>query len=199
MDVIDQVPAGEHVPTADHRVVMHGVTWAHYLAIAALRGEKAVPKIAYLDGAMELMSPSRTHESIKSYIGTLIEAFALARGIRFTPYGSWTLQHPEMAGAEPDECYLFGDQRRDVPDLAIEVVWTSGGINKLEIYRHLGVAEVWFWTKPNQILVYRLVDGAYQPVEVSAFLPGLDIALVCSLLDQPTAFDAVQALRATLI
>ena len=57
---------------------MYGVPWAHYLAIAALRGEKAVPKIAYLDGAMELMSPSRTHESIKSDIGRLIEAFALA-------------------------------------------------------------------------------------------------------------------------
>jgi Uma2 family endonuclease len=198
MDVIDQVPAGEFIPTADQRVVMHGVPWAHYAAIVALRGEKAVPRIAYLDGAMELMSPSRTHESIKSYLGTLIEAFALARGIRFTPYGSWTLQQPEMAGAEPDECYLFGDQRRDVPDLAIEVVWTSGGINKLEIYRRLGISEVWFWTKPNQITVYRLTAGAYQRVEASTFLPGLDIGLVCSLLDQPTAFDAVQALRATL-
>jgi Uma2 family endonuclease len=198
MDVIDQVPAGDYVPTADQRVVMYGVPWAHYAAIAALRGEKAVPRIAFLDGAMELMSPSRTHESIKSYLGILIEAYALARGIRFSPYGSWTLRQPESAGAEPDECYLFGSQEREVPDLVIEVVWTSGGINKLEIYRRLRVPEVWFWNKPNQIDIQRLVGDRYERVESSAFLPGLDVALLCTLLDQPTAFDAVQALRATL-
>ncbi len=34
---------------------------------------------------------------------------------------------------------------REAPDLAIEVIWTSGGIDKLESYRGLGVGEVWFW------------------------------------------------------
>jgi hypothetical protein len=29
-----------------------------------------------------------------------------------------------------------------VPDIAIEVVWTSGGIDKLEVYRGLDVPEV---------------------------------------------------------
>jgi hypothetical protein len=43
-------------------------------------------------------------------------------------------------GVEPDECYVLGDVAEPArPDLAIEVVWSSGGINELEIYRKLGV------------------------------------------------------------
>jgi hypothetical protein len=32
------------------------------------------------------MSPSRTHDEIKSYIGRLVEAWCLERGVEFTPY-----------------------------------------------------------------------------------------------------------------
>ena len=52
-------------------------------------------------------------------------------------------------GVEPDECWGFGPVRPDAekPDLATEVVWTSGGIQEVEIYRKLGVREVWSWQK----------------------------------------------------
>ena len=33
---------------------------------------------------------------------------------------------------------------KEIPELAIEVVYTSGGIDILKIYRRLGVKEVWF-------------------------------------------------------
>ena len=47
---------------------------------------------------------------------------------------------------EPDECYVFGPPRKARrPDLTIEVIWTSGSIDKLEIYRKLTVGEVWIW------------------------------------------------------
>ncbi|WP_324238767.1 hypothetical protein [Okeania sp.] len=35
--------------------------------------------------------------------------------------------------------------KKKVPDLAIEVVITSGGIKTLGIYQSLGVSEVCFW------------------------------------------------------
>lgn len=110
----------------DQRLVTCGVTWQQYELQLALRGDRSAPRIAYLDGALELMRPSKDHERIKSYIGRLVEAYALERGIESSPYGSWTLKRaPKEAGLEPDECYLVGDQSRDTPDLAIEVVWTS--------------------------------------------------------------------------
>lgn len=193
------VPAGEYVPTADQRLVRYNVPWAHFEAELALRGDAPVPRMAYLDGALELMSPSKDHERAKSYLGMLVEAYAMARGIDLSPYGGWTLKSaPREAGAEPDECYIIGaDQQKERPDLAIEVVWTSGGIDKLEIYRRLDVGEVWFW-KAGRISVHVLADGHYVSAERSGIFPGLDLELVCTLLERPTAMQAVRALREML-
>jgi Uma2 family endonuclease len=178
---------------------MNGVSWSGYEAQMALRGDAPVPRVAYLDGTMELMSPSRDHERLKSYIGCLVEAYALHRGIDLSPYGAWTLRHaPKAAGVEPDECYIIGaDQRSERPDLAIEIQWTSGGIDKLEIYRRLGVPEVWVW-REGGIAVYLLRGSAYELATESVQLPGIDLALVTSLLDHPTAMQAVRAFRAAL-
>lgn len=196
MAPVTAVPAGEYVPTADQRLVTYNVPWTHYEAQLALRGDAPVPRVAYLEGAMELMSPSKDHERIKSYLGRLLEAYALERGLDLSPYGAWTLKNaPKEAGAEPDECYLVGpDQSRDTPDLAIEIVWTSGGIDKLEIYRRLNVAEVWFWQN-GRIGVHVLDEGRYQQVDRSRLFSDLDLSLVCSLLDRPTALQAIKALR----
>lgn len=109
------IPAGEYVPTADQRVVMYGVPWSQYEAQLAVRGQASVPRIAYLEGALELISPSKDHERIKSYIGRLVEAYALERGIDLSPYCAWTLKSaPRESGAEPDECYIVGS---DIPHL----------------------------------------------------------------------------------
>lgn len=193
------VPAGEHVPTADQRVVTSAVPWAHYEVQLALRGEKSVPRIAYLDGALELMTPSRDHERIAATLGHLVAASALERGIEFSSYGNWTLKNaPKEAGVEADECYIVGtDQSKDVPDLAIEVIWTSGGIDKLEIYRRLGVGELWFW-QDGRIDVYVLQRDRYEPAAQSRLFPDLDLALLCSLLDLPTTSQAIRALRDAL-
>lgn len=193
------IPAGEYVPTADQRVVMYGVSWSHYEAQLALRGDVAGPRMAYLDGALEIMSPSKDHERIKSYIGRLVETYALERGIDLSPYGAWTLKRaPRSSGAEPDECYIVGsDQSAETPHLAIEVAWTTGGIDKLEIYRRLTVGEVWIWTK-GRIEVHLLRADRYEQVERSALFPDLDVAHMASFLDRPTALQAVRAFREAL-
>lgn len=198
MAAISQVPRGEYVPTADQRVVINGVAWERYEAELAFRGEKSIPRITFLDGAMELMSPSRDHERIKSYLGMLIETFALERGVDLSPYGHWTLRtQAAAAGVEPDECYLIGDQSRDVPDLVIEVVWTSGGLDKLEAYRRLGVREVWFWIG-GKISVHVLRASRYEAIDRSEALPELDPNELLAFLEHPTAIQAVRAYRAVL-
>ena len=193
------IPAGEYVPTADQRLIKYNVPWPHFEAELALRGDSPVPRMAYLDGALELMSPSKDHERIKGYLGRLIEAYAVERGIDLSPYGGWTLKSaPKQTSVEPDECYIVGsDQNREIPHLAIEVVWTSGSIDKLEIYRRLGVGEVWFW-RDGRIDVHVLRGERYERSSRSALFPDFDLELVCSLLDRPTALQAVKALRDAL-
>lgn len=146
------------------------------------------------------MTPSRDHETLKSYIGRLVEAYCLERGIRFIPLGAWTLKdESEERGAEPDECYLFGDAdpNADRPHLAIEVEWTSNRIDKLQIYRRLGVGEVWYWRR-GRIEIYGLEVDRYRGLERSRVLPGIDLELLVRFLDRPTAYDAIRDYRAAL-
>ncbi|MFN4843345.1 MAG: Uma2 family endonuclease, partial [Dolichospermum sp.] len=105
----------------------------------------------------------------------------IEKDIDFYPLGSTTFRREAAArGIEPDECYCF-DSEKSVPDLAIEVVVTSGGIDDLLIYQGLGVPEVWFWQN-HQFSLYFLRDDKYEKISKSEFLPDLDLTLLASLL-----------------
>lgn len=184
---------------ADNIVVLRGVTWADYQRLLEVRGERAAPRLTYLEGVLELTSPSRPHESIKSMIGRLVEAWCLEMGVDITPYGSWTLESKESdRGVEPDECYVLGAVADpDRYDLAIEVVWTSGSINKLEVYRKLRVREVWIW-KRGRIEVFVLDGEQYSSAERSSLLPGLDLAELVSFASVVPMTRAVTEYRAAL-
>ena len=131
----ERVSAHDDAPVDDHIVVLRGATWSDWKRVLEMRGDHSAPRLAYSKGALQLMSPSRQHEALKSMIGRLVEVWCLERGVEFNVFGSWTLENKRARrGVEPDECYVFGDApnpRR--PDLAIEVIWTSGGLDKQEI------------------------------------------------------------------
>jgi Uma2 family endonuclease len=182
----------------DQRIFMRGVTWSEYEVLLAVRGERAGLRIAYLEGDLEIMSPSIDHEAIKKTIARLLEAYAEERGLDLNGYGSWTIKSaPKERGLEPDECYILGTERKAAPDLAIEVVWTHGGLDKLDIYRGLGVGEVWLW-REGRIEVPQLGDAGYTAIPRSALLPELDLELLTSFLDRPSQTRAVRDFRAAL-
>jgi Uma2 family endonuclease len=184
----------------DHFVRRHGVSWAEYERVLARRGERAGPRIVYLEGELEIMSPGYDHEIRSSFVGSLVEAYCLDRGIVLTPVGHWTIRERRVKrGAEPDECYVFGARRKrpTKPDLAIEVIWTSGGLDKLEIYRKLGVREVWVWRK-GHLQAYQLRRQMYREIPRSRFLPDLDLALLSRFLVRPSLNAAVTGFRRAL-
>jgi Uma2 family endonuclease len=182
----------------DQRIFMRGVTWSEYETLLAVRGERAGIRIAYLKGDLEIMSPSIDHEGIKKTLARLLEAYAEERNIDLNGYGSWTIKSaPKERGVEPDECYIIGTERKASPDLAIEVVWTHGGLDKLEIYRGLGVREVCIW-RDDAITVFELRDGNYRAIPRSGLLPQLDLALLVGFLDRPSQTQAVRDFRAAL-
>ena len=163
-----------------------------------IRGESAGVRMTYLKGALELMSSSVHHELIKTMIARLLEAHALERDITLNGYGSWTVRKEELErGLEPDECYVLGTEPPERPDIAIEVVWTHGGIDKLEVYRGLGVSEVWFW-REGRIEVYVLRGDSYEGVERSELLPELDLEHLTGFLDRPSQTQTVREYRLSL-
>lgn len=193
------LPSGQDVAVADQRVFMRGVPWSHYEVLLALRGEAAVPRLSYLEGTLEIMAPSESHELIKSRLGRLVEVFLLHHDLEFEALGSWTLKGaPELAGAEPDECYKVGPHRSgDRPHLVIEVNWTHGGIDKKAIYARLGVPEMWIW-QDDGLQVFVLRGRAMVRADRSELLPGIDLDGLLRHLDAPSASAAIKAYRAEL-
>jgi Uma2 family endonuclease len=186
-------------PREDHFVHLRGVAWVDYQRILGVRGERSSPRMAFLEGTLELMTPSREHESIKSVIGRLVEVWCLEHDVEFSTYGSWTLEDEAVERAvEPDECYVFGAVAEPTrPDLAIEVIWTSGGIGKLEIYRKLGVREVWLWRR-GKIEPHVLRGERYEATGASEISPQLDLEYLATFLDRKTTSRAIRDYRAAL-
>ncbi len=120
-----------------------------------------------------------------------------AKGIRFYGKGGPTLGDRELGSRkEPDDSYDIGTQKI-VPDMAIEVVITSGGINTLEFYKRLGVREVWFWQN-SQLSLYYLTGENYEQIARSAFLPELELELLLRCANMPDQYDAVTELLANI-
>jgi hypothetical protein len=131
-----------------------------------------------------------------SYFAAVVDEYLDAIGIVYEGAGAWLLKESRAeAGLEPDECYILHDPKKTKPDLAIEVVWTSGGIDKLEIYKRLGVGEVWFWIK-EKVHIYVLGDDGFEEHAKSACLPGFDFALLLEMLELSTLSEVRKAIRA---
>lgn len=182
----------------DQHVYVH-LSWAGFEQFLALRGEAAGPRLTYLDGVLELMSPSETHEGIKSRLGRLLELWAAWEGIELAAFGSTTLKRAkDKAGIEPDECYVVGrTAMQGRPDLAIEVTVSSGGLDKLVAYHRLGVPEVWFW-EDDRLRVFVWRKGGYVRRARSVVLPTLDLRFFSAFVADPNQLRAVRNLLAAL-
>lgn len=174
-----------------------GVDWDQYEGLLATLGESTRYRVTYLEGMLAIMSPSRQHELQKKNISRLLEAYFEETRTRFWGLGSTTFrQQAQRGGTEPDECYCLGEEKA-FPDLAIEVVFTSGGIDKLEVYRRLGVKEVWFW-RNQQFEVYHLHGEQYNLRSTSVLLPDLDLAMLAEYAVQSDPLTALLTYRARL-
>jgi len=178
-------------------VALDGIAWKQFALLQRAFGDRRYPKLTFLNGTLEIMAPpSGKHGDIKSSLGLLLECFMQTQGIRFYKRGSLRLQQPGIASGEPDESYCIGSYK-EAPDLAIEVVIHSGGLDKLEVYKPHQVSEVWFW-KRDRLHLYRFEAGEYHKGERSLLLPGLDPRLLETYAVQPDQYDALQAFRARL-
>lgn len=181
---------------AEPRIPLHGVTWDQYEAMVAAVGDRPRLRMTYLEGLLELMTISAEHEMLKKMIARLIEVYALEKEIDLFSCGSATYRNVAAArGLEPDESYCIGT-RKDFPDFAIEVVLTSGGLDKLKVYQGLGILEVWFWQDGKLIVQKLQADGdAYAPILRSELLPDLDLDLLAAHIRPEDEPQAVKAFR----
>jgi Uma2 family endonuclease len=148
-------------------------------------------RITYLDGWIELMTVGEPHELIKSLLGMFLEAYFVEMGIEFMPVGSATRRGEEKGTSfEPDESYYLGEKKAN-PDLAIEVILTSGNLEKLEKYRRFEIPEVWLWEN-NQLQVYGFKASGYDRLTRSQLLPDLDLDLLVRCVQMSSRLESIK-------
>jgi Uma2 family endonuclease len=163
---------------ASQRFVFSDVDWAFYETV----GEKLANCrvfITYYQGKLEIVTVSLLHETISQLLVIIIRIMAEETSTPIKGAGMTTLKRMDLGyGVEPDssfytihELQMRGKTQLDLaidppPDLAIEVEVTHRLGARKNIYRDLGVPEVWVYSSTGlSILVKR--DGGYVAVDRS--------------------------------
>jgi len=181
---------------AEPRIPLYGITWQQYENFIEIFSGHQNLHLTYLQGVLEIVTLSPEHEILKTIIARLLYIYADALDIDLFSCGSATCKSPSTnRGLEPDESFCIGD-RKQFPDLAIEVTVTSGGINKLEIYQGLQIPEVWFY-QSDYFSLYRIKqDGSgYQKIAQSQIFPNLDLNLMAQYVCPDLEPEMVRAWR----
>ena len=192
--------------SVDERIRVSGVTWEQYETLRSAFDEFPAVRLTYREGELDILVTSPKHELLKKTLARLLETYAVDCGVDLTGYGSTTFRkRARERGLEPDECYVLGRMLPDVssfgevPDLAIEVALTSGGIDKLDVYAGLAIPEVWIW-RDDALEVWCLSASgtAYDRCARSVLLPTLDLDLLLRFVAWPNQTAAVRAYRDAL-
>jgi Uma2 family endonuclease len=179
--------------STEQRFIQTGVSWDNFKAIQS--GFVGLPSVClfYYAGALEILAPAPKPEIVKGNIGYLVEDYLLNQGLDFVATGSFSQEKESVVSVQADESYCFS-VRKSGSDLAIEVVMTSGGPNKLKRYQALGVPEVWFW-QDGVISVDQLTLTDYQRVNESQLVPGINRERLARWAAIESRTQAVRAFR----
>lgn len=172
------------------RVVLRNISWELYQALLRdIEGQRV--SLTYDRGILEIMPPTPRHEKTGKFIARLVEELTVELRIPIVGLGRTTwFSHRINRGLEADECYYVaradwakGREEFDLlvdppPDLAIEVDITSSSLDKEDIYRELGVPELWRYE--NGQLTIRVLNaaGIYETVAQSVSFPVLPPAVI---------------------
>ncbi len=149
---------------ADRTLTIQG-GWDKFRLIQSGLDQTQGIRLFYFDGEIEILMPSKLHEIFSHVLGVLLTNFLAYQGLVFLGMGTADQEKEGIASAQPDQSYCIGKQKK-IPDLSIEVVFTSGGAKKLQRYRAIGVPEVWFW-EDGILRLYHLREDGYEKIQQS--------------------------------
>ena len=181
----------------DRQTISLQRTWKQFQLIRAGFENAPGVRLFYANQKVEIVMPGREHELFKGIIGLLIETFLIERDREFEPTGSMDQVKEEAAFVQADESYSFG-KTKDIPDISIEVIFSSGSAAKLERYQILGVSEVWLW-EDGIFALYHLREHGYDRIERSELTEFIDLDMKlltrCVLLGETSRLAAVKAFK----
>lgn len=180
-------------PQIEQHFTLRGLQWHQFKAIQASFDGVPGVRLFYCEGVLEIVTISKLHDAMRCLMGLLLGAYFVEKSIEFFPSGSYSQIVEGVVEYQSDLSYCFGTDK-DIPDLCIEIVITSGSPIKLQKYRLMGVPEVWFW-EDGTLELYQLAENGYERINKSQFLPELDLSLLtrCILISSP--LEAIKQFR----
>lgn len=164
-------------------------------------------RLSFRSEGLFIKSPLPIHDSWKRAIARFIETASDEAGILIKSLGSSTWLHERMQRAiEPDEAYYFANEpkvrgRLDIdlnndppPDLAVEIDVTHTPVDRLEIYRELGVPELWVYNG-KALRFLNLQGRLYVSVERSIAFPFISPSDIERHLSLITSVDELSLIR----
>lgn len=168
----------------DQRVAIRFTDWDGFETLLAIRGDRSAPLILYLDGTIYLSSHNFLHERLRARFGRLVASLVEEFNTPCLSSGSTTFRRRDKeAAVEPDLSFYLANEKPmrgklDIdlnidppPDLAIEVTCAHDNYEAIEVYRLLGVPEVWDWEKDRLRMLCLNPSGEYAQVERSLAFP----------------------------
>lgn len=177
----------------EQRVLLRSISWQTYETLAD-NPDRAGRLLTYDQGVLEIMSPSRAHESDKSMLGRMVEMYSLHHEIDISSSASTTFKRKDLErGFEADESYYIRNEpivrdKRVIdllldppPDLVIEIEMSRSAINKLALFASIGIPEVWRYDG-TRLWLGRLSGGKYESISQSVELPGFPSEVAVEIL-----------------
>jgi Uma2 family endonuclease len=180
-------------PKIEQHFTLRGLQWHQFKAIQASFDSVPGVRLFYCEGVLEIVTISKPHESVKSSIAGFFLIYFEVKEIEFFPSGSYSQIVEGVVEYQSDLSYCFGTDK-DIPDLCVEVVITSGSPIKLQKYRLMGVPEVWFW-EDGTLELYHLREQGYERITSSEFLPELDLSLLLRCILISSSLEAIKEFR----
>src|SRR5262245_10339760 len=193
-------------------LLLDNVDWGTYTRFLRLFAERPGYRLTYDRGVLEIMSPSGRHENEAYLLGRFIDTLTEELGLPVKAGRTITLRRKRLQrGLEPDNCYWIANEHRvrgkdeldlrvdPPPDLAIEVEVTRSSLNRLGIYRRLGVPEVWRLHEQGLTFHVLQANGRYAVAACSQSFPMLtpaDLLAFLALRQQTEQNALVQQFRA---
>lgn len=177
---LDLLINSDRLTASDKTINLADMEWDDYERV--IQSNNSNYRIDYFKNIISIVSPSRNHERIAQTIIVLINAYCRKYGIKYFALGSSDIKKPPIAGKQPDASYCF-ETEKEIPDLAVEVVFSSGGMADLNKYQALNVREVWFWQQ-NQLKIYQLKNGKYSSSTISINLTQLQVKLLSQYINR---------------
>ena len=191
---------------AEQRILLRSISWQTYETLAD-NPDRAGRLLTYDRGVLEIMSPSRAHESEKSMLDRMVDMYSLHHDIDICSSASTTFKRKDLdRGFEADESYYIRNEpivrdKREIdllidppPDLVIEIEMSCSAINKLALFASIGIPEIWRYNG-TRLWLGRLAGDDYESISQSIELRGFPIDAAVTILQSIGTASETELIR----